>query len=632
MKLTFTMKYLLLLFFIPVLITTHIVSAQQQLSKFQLIEYAKLLRGTRTQPLQLTDNKQISLIKESCGTLQWLEFKKALEIASLKDKDRNEVLSIFDMKGEMLQYNTPAGNFKIFYTTDNTLDQVRDHDKDSAVNVKLADETTIIGRTIAGNNHPDYVEIVGIWFEHSLEQYHKAEFRNPAANDQITVTIKNYYFEGKYTEEEIQIDNNIGDDLLQHVPTHELFHGVQHQYDPNEWEKGGKWITEGSARWAEDMINDHLNYYMGNTRYYLWNMNESLIEESAYKAVLLFKYITEQYTEINTEPIIGTDVIKTLLEAIEDYDGVEAVDQTIRQLPKGWTFRSTFKKWLIANYLKDKGDPYPDPVYEYLEDEHLEYNRDYGFGDLKPMETYKLTTSSGPFTTYREYLHHWAANYYVIKPSSTVKGVKVKINALDNYLDPKYLILSIMDNDLEIYESRSRSYTEIVRNPSGAIDELVVIVSAFESGGEFSVTADVYEGIILSLSPSPITMKEGTGKTLTAYVTEDDESVSEAVVTFSLSETGNVSVSPTSITTGNDGKATTTVSSKYPGSVMLTGTATIGEQLVSTIILVDIDPKDECNCSCNTTGKGTSKKVAWMMLLPIGIIIIIRYKLKHTMK
>lgn len=466
------------------------VSTQQQLTKSELIEYAKLIRRQRIQPLLLADGRQIA-VDEDCGTRVLWEFQKALDAASLSDADRDEVFSVFDIEGTVSEYNTT--HFNIKYTEDNTSDQVRDHTVDTAVDVTLTDDPNIIGTTVAGNDHPDFVEQVGIWLEHSLGRYKTEGFRDPVPSGQITVYIEDLGYLGMASSSAIWIDNDLSDYYMQATPTHELFHRVQFMYDWDEW-----WIMEGTARWSVDMVNDNLNRYMRETRPYLSNMDRDLTDAS-YAAVTFWKCFSEQHTNIYTEPIIGVDAIKELFDSMESYDDVDAVNRAIKNLPKGRSIYSTFKYWLIANYVKDKGDPYINPMYDYLEDEQTEFGSANGFGSVMPVVTYDLTSTSGAYSI-SDTVNNWGADYYVINPNTTVNDITVSVNSDIGFSDPSYIILTIKDNYATIYQSRLSDYNKVFHNPPGSLDELVVIVGAFEDGGSYDLEIKANEGIP-ALSP-----------------------------------------------------------------------------------------------------------------------------------
>jgi opacity protein-like surface antigen len=457
------------------------------LSKSELTEYAKLLRGKRTQPITISDGTRIE-IDEDCGFENLMKFQQSLQKASLSDAEEEEILSLFDIEGTISEYNT--AHFNIQYTKDNNADQVRDHTVDTAVDVTLTCDTTVIGTTVAGNNHPDFVEEVGIWLEHSLARYITEGFRDPIpAGSRITVYIETIGALGMAWGDQIWISNTLPDYYLQATPTHELFHCVQSEYDYDSI-----WILEGTARWSVDMVNDNLNRYMRETRPYLNNMDRDLTDAS-YSAVIFWKYFSEQYTNIHTEPNVGVDAIIELFNSMITYNDVAAADQAVQNLPKGRSIYSTFKNWLVACYVKDKADPYINPAYDYLEDEQVECGLADGFGEVTlAFPQFDLTSLSGAYNKVST-VNNWAADYHLIVPDMSVTEMTVDITAQAGFNDPLYIILAIKDDYATVYQSRASNYEKVFYNPPDSLDELVVIVAAYEDGGTYNIEVRANEGM-----------------------------------------------------------------------------------------------------------------------------------------
>jgi len=486
-------RFIAILFIFFLLSYVQNIYAQQRLTKSELIEYAKLLRGKRAQPVILTDGSQIT-IDEDCGFADEWNLRESLEASSLSDIEREEILSLLDIDGTITNYNTT--HFNIQYTTDNTGDQVHDHTVDTAVDVTLACDPllTVIGTTTGGNGHPNFVEQVGIWLEYSLEYFNDLGFNDPIpSGSRITVYIEDLAGNGSANYDIIRIDCQLSEYHMQSTPTHELFHNVQLEYD---WEE--LWIMEGTARWSVDLVNDGLNRYMRNgTRNYLNNMDVDLTLNTnphKYETVLFWKYFSEQHTNINTEPNIGVDAILELFDQMKTYDGIDATDRAIKNLPKGRSVYTTFKNWIIANYIKELGNPYININYDYIEDEQLECGSADGFGSVMPVYTHTLTSTSGPYSV-TSTVNNWAADYYIIRPNTTVNDIKVRIDNHIGFNNPLYIILAIKDDYATVYQYRSDDYVKTFYNPPSSLDELVVIVGAYEDGGSYDLEVIANEGI-----------------------------------------------------------------------------------------------------------------------------------------
>ncbi len=451
--------------------------AQDPPTQQQLIEMAEFLRGRRAAAPRVL---AVHAPQEECGTEAWRQLEELLASPALSRVDRDEVLAVFDIVGTVSTWET--AHFTIDYTVDDTEDQVQGHDQDTAGDVHLTDDPGfLIGSIVAGNGVPDFIETLGIWLEYALGEFRDVGFYDPVPVGKFQVYVEDIPYLGLAGSTRIKIDNELPAYYMQATPAHELFHVVQRQYATSR----PVWISEGTARWSVDMINDNLNRYMAGTRAYLQSMDQNLTE-SSYNAVLFWKYFSEQHTAVHSEPIVGADAIQTLFEMLESFTGLEVVEEAVRALPNGRSMRHTHADWLIACYLKDLGDPYVHRGYDFFEDEEG------NFGTVVPVASYSLTATSGPFSA-SETVNDWGADYYVIEPDGTVDDLRIAIDADAAFADPLFVVLAVKDDVATIYRSRSASFEKVLHNPP--LDELVVIVGASETGGSYELEIEANSGI-----------------------------------------------------------------------------------------------------------------------------------------
>jgi Mg-chelatase subunit ChlD len=161
----------------------------------------------------------------------------------------------------------------------------------------------------------------------------------------------------------------------QTVLGHELFHAVQYNYD--EGEPG--WVREGTARAMEDMVFDNVDNWANAAGHtfsfnnevdgYLTNTNADLTSAGGgYPAALWWKFFTEQYGSITTEPERGVDAMLALWEAAANSDSIAATNQALLNLEVGVDFEAAFRQFTVANWTKDLNGV-PDDSYRYIDED-----------------------------------------------------------------------------------------------------------------------------------------------------------------------------------------------------------------------------------------------------------------------
>lgn len=216
---------------------------------------------------------------------------------------------------------------------------------------------------------------------------------------------------------------------------------------------------------------------------------------------------------------------------------------------------------------------------------------------------------------------------YLVTEGGTHQGITVcgigRVNARKIYY--KALTTYLKNTPEATFEDACDAVLDATANIfPGDLAKTVTVQNAYAAVG----IGNVYNGLIVCLTPSPLTVKEDEGRTLTALVTNNGIAVSGATVSLAVANVNRATVNPTSINTGGDGRATCTVTGVAEGSTILTGTTTVGNQTASTSITINVY-KPPCDCTCSPAGGSTNKQVAWIMLAPAIVIIIWRYKVRR---
>ncbi|HEU4559754.1 MAG TPA: vWA domain-containing protein [Longimicrobium sp.] len=440
--------------------------------------------------------------------------RRRLEAEGDADADTaSDFDDILDGDGTRVQYETD--HFIIDYTVDaGTADQVQDPTSDTAVNVTLQDGT-LIGTTVAGIGVPDFVKMLGIWLEYYLQQFVSFGFNDPTDDGmggiaKLDVSIRTGG-SGTGPGSPIGIENILGIGVglagfyndtgngLGVTPGHELFHQVQYTYN-----SGGatflKIYKEGTARWAEDSVNDAYNRYNMEVPDYLNNTTVSLISYAfRYETVILWKYLSEQKGATLTEPQHGVDALlllwQNLVGAAVDADGIAAIDNTVQALDAASSVYDLFAQFSVAVYLKDLAAPYPDAAYEFLEDEEPRNPGGQVYTSVIPLDAQNLDGLSPGYTDTGT-CAAWGLRYYVFDLDTTVQSVHVAATADAAFTGAFYRVLEIRGGAATVHEGSGANYTadlltDITDAVTPRIDQVVVIVGAYETGGNYELAVSV---------------------------------------------------------------------------------------------------------------------------------------------
>jgi len=209
---------------------------------------------------------------------------------------------------------------------------------------------------------------------------------------------------------------------------HELFHRVQYSYDGYE----SKWFKEGAARAIQDNVFADIDSWAGalgsafsfNTEAnnYLANTNRDITSyEMRYMAALWWKYFSEQYGSVTTEPQLGVDAFVALWQAAIAADDIAALNNALAGLGAGTNFDTAFRRFAVANITKDLTGV-PDGSYDYI-DENLVGNPA-PYGPIEPTDGGTINAAT-PASFTNQAIVRYGATYYEVAPAATCQVITV---------------------------------------------------------------------------------------------------------------------------------------------------------------------------------------------------------------
>lgn len=464
----------------------------------------------------------------------------------IKEWDREVRL---ELEAARVGYDPNAGytthgcnNFDIKYKTSGS--SAPDQD-DSGSDIVEPGTGNVVATTTANNGVPDYVETVCYWLENALSTYTNPPFdlRNPASSGNITVEITNSTSNGRATGGKILLNPSLNDDLVAAVPTHELMHLIQYEYESNG--TSGGWhggILEGGATLGEDVVFDSHNRWvveasesdgtLDNPDRSLKNFNQGPWE---YNLSLFLKYITEQQSarvENKHEPAIGVDAYRKLLETFDANGyGDSAFRKAVHELPwyqrfdefayldsnrKDRTSSETILgNFWLACYLKDFGVEVPDRRFDFMEDEEMAtWDQIFGTGGVSTLEALNIATtrtlSSNDSVTLNSgsgSVPHFGARVYKVDVDSQVDTLNVDFEAASGFtrpivqvvlVEPGSAVSSPKDQVRDIIRSDRKSFDRTIANDRGGtdLDHVAIVVAGSDTGGSYSLS-------VSEVSPAP---------------------------------------------------------------------------------------------------------------------------------
>jgi hypothetical protein len=230
--------------------------------------------------------------------------------------------------------------------------------------------------------------------------------------------------------------------MMENVVGHELFHQVQLTYDFDSL-----WFHEGTARLIEDLsfadaddwadalaapfsFNIQANTYLASTN------SDITSNPMRYNSALWWKYYTEQFGSVTTEPQVGIDALLALWQASASADDIAAVNSALTSLGAGMSFDDAFRNFTVANWTKDLNGV-PDPMYGYTDDNPP---APVPFNSIVPANGGTINVGS-PAQWNNQNVSRYGARYYQATPGGNCPLISATFHR-DSGPDPFYHIVT----------------------------------------------------------------------------------------------------------------------------------------------------------------------------------------------
>lgn len=379
----------------------------------------------------------------------------------------------------------------------------------------------IIGSLPAGGPPPTYIKRICFWLERALAAYVSPPFSmlNPAAAGKIPVVVNSSPYGSASPSGTFYLNNALNADIMCAVAVHELFHMVQFEYGGT-----GTWwgsVLEGGAVFAEDTAADLMNRYLdeagsnfnGDGVMIIPNMS---LSSASYKCSLFWRYISEQQSADLTEPFIGVETYRTIIEhcSAGSYS-TDDVKNAIRSLPWYQDFyefsyldparldrlssETTLGNYALACYLKDLGSNVPDSRFDFIEDEENIFI-DQVIPGAPSQTTLASVTLAGTGTvttstsaSFSSSVNNLAHRYYEVTVDPAVTNVEVQFTAGSGLTSLIFQIVQIDEDNAvrDINRTDATNYTKRVTSLRGGkkLSKLLLVVTGGDSSGSFTLSA-----------------------------------------------------------------------------------------------------------------------------------------------
>ncbi|HEU4727166.1 MAG TPA: hypothetical protein VFT22_04740 [Kofleriaceae bacterium] len=459
----------------------------------------------------------LEIERSLCGTPVLEAIEEAIRTKGWPRAIGHQVDDILEMRDSGLPFASPyqSANFSVTYQTSGPAAVPSSTASEPVLDPGTSTTLTTIGDGVT----PTYVLRIVYWLERALAAYIAPPFsmKNPAASGKIPVVINTAPYGSASPSGTFYLNHNLPADLICAVGVHELFHMVQFQYGTNT----GPWrgsLIEGGAVFAEDSAADKLNRYLDEAGSNFngigtqANPNLSLVS-AGYKCCLFWRYIAEQQSPDITEPFVGVETYRNVLEHCAAGGFATAdVKSAVRELP--WyqdlyefsyldpqrldltNSETVLGNYALACYLKDLGTNVPDRRFEFIEDEENIYIDEVVGGPASStLASPTLTAASTLGTTgtlaFTGSVNPFAHRYYEIAIDPAVTNVEVAFTA-GSGLTSSLVQLALIDQDgkvRDLHRSDRSSYTKRVVNMAGGkrLSKVVAVVTGANTGGPFSL-------------------------------------------------------------------------------------------------------------------------------------------------
>jgi len=266
------------------------------------------------------------------------------------------------------------------------------------------------------------------------------------------------------------------------TPAHELFHRVQYSYGYVSGTAGHKWMTEGTASWAQKYTNQSVRDYMKR-------MNEGLAvpwkplmqrDDYGYTTTHFWVYLTEKSS---------WSAVKEAWAAYEtNGKSTKAAVDTVTTSRLSKSFDQFFRDWIKTNYIKDFSK---NGIFGYTENKVSATKCGSKNGPLS--KSYLIATqnfsSTTPKYTHSEPLDVYTADYYVF----TLDTKDKKLTSLEITVDGAGELATFVDTKgaavKKITDGAANRQVYLATFKPGTVDNIGVIVGGGSAGGNYTITA-----------------------------------------------------------------------------------------------------------------------------------------------
>lgn len=341
-------------------------------------------------------------------------------------------------------YDSPAGHFKIHYTTTGDAAVYQsdvDEDQDGVPDFvngcgPILDHVWAKEIDTLGYNPPpsdiDYPPDwdnggdgrYDVYLDNLPAQFFGASYPERQVEPGAPVFTSYLTLRNDYSEwvEEYPLYKNVYEPLKV-TAAHEFFHAIHFGYDATEAEMEGDSVyrpywMEISAVWMEDMVYDDINDYLGylphfyNSPWLSLRTFTSIYDYHPYASCVWAFFLQENY---------GLEIIRKIWEKCAEVAGdnaLQATDEILQEPPYNTSLADAFREFTVWNFFI--GERAIPEVFFSEGDLFVDYNDNPLEVRVERMHKQYPVTSSGPQSTHRP--ENLGSNYLVFKPYSDSTG------------------------------------------------------------------------------------------------------------------------------------------------------------------------------------------------------------------
>ena len=412
-------------------------------------------------------------------------------------------------------YSTNHFTF-IYYETEPRA--VREMHVPSPRDVPLWNSSQVVG-TLTSTTIPDYVQVIAVLLEYSLQCYTAAGFRDPSQAGRLKVMVDftldlgpgelGYGGLDRATNQGwIYLRPDLTDKEIHDAPTHELFHNIEDMYhhvshlpgesvDLNErsWSEGCAYII---ADFVDPLLNRWMDLFNHYVRYTYFRPLTTITAAASF-----WRYASEKCTELDpaARSDYGLDVVRRCWEFAERAGELtlpslrDAMDSVAPPNTRFFDFQfdpsgelrsneTLYGNFLVANITKDLADPVPDFRFDYLQDREAP-----GLEGMGVTELVILSTGTVGWTNYD--LVEWSSDYYYYNLGAGVQSVRLdfSLNSGGDSLLQIVLCSTREGKILDIIRCRDAAFTRVFGVAAGRIDRIFAIVGSTYSALNYKLQA-----------------------------------------------------------------------------------------------------------------------------------------------